>query len=681
MRTTFTFLKVFMAAGFLLSGAGLALSQTVTLPDTVTVPCVGDSTNVVPSVSGGTTPYSYSWSNGSTNDTLLDVPAGTYTLTVTDNNSNTATGSVVVINPAPIVSSASVVQDLVCDYDTSTVVAVGSGGTPIEGYLVDTSGTFNPDTTQVGTPVTLSDDQASGFLPIGFDFVFFDNTYSQFQIVSNGFITFANSTASGCCSGQNIPNVNTPNDVVALAWDDLYPPGNGSITYYTTGTAPFRRLVVNYINIPFCCGSTPAISAQAILFETTNCIEIHTAFVNSASPATQGIENASGTEAYVYPGRNSSSWSATADFVSFCPVDTSGLLYNWSNGMAGAQLYGLEPGTYTVTVSDLNGCFNTHEVTVSQPVSHLQTNVVATDVTCFAANDGTIDPGIFGGVQNYLYAWSNNETSATLSNLGPGSYSVSVEDQVGCTIEVHDIVIWEPALLQSVVNNIQNVLCPGDSTGSASAVAIGGVQPYTYSWLPAGFGGQMATGLTDGTYNLVVTDANGCQSYTTLTVLAQSTTPSIDLGPDIFDPTGGTATLDAGNHTSYLWSNASTGSTLAVTQTGTYWVQVSNSDGCTNSDTVYVEIWPTGIVTVDGAAMGLRVYPNPAQDFLQFEMDADITSVSLNVVDVRGSIVLSTQLQNDGVVTLDVSRLPAGVYNMNISNGDVVSNHRLTIAR
>ena len=76
-----------------------------------------------------------------------------------------------------------------------------------------------------GTAVSLGDDQVSGALPLGFNFDFYGNNYSQFYISSNGFITFSPSFNSGCCSGQFIPNAANPNNLIAAVWTDLYPPG------------------------------------------------------------------------------------------------------------------------------------------------------------------------------------------------------------------------------------------------------------------------------------------------------------------------------------------------------------------------------------------------------------------------------------------------------------------------
>jgi len=162
----------------------------------------------------------------------------------------------------------------------------------------------------VGTSVALGDDQESGLLPIGFTFSLYCVNYTDFYISSNGFIEFGGLGGSGCCGGQVLPNTTTPNSLIAGGWDDLYPPGAGSINYFTTGVSPNRRLVVNWTGVPFCCGTTPAVSFQIVLFETTNQIEIHAAYYNGISPGTIGVENQAGTLATTPPGRNSGTWTS-----------------------------------------------------------------------------------------------------------------------------------------------------------------------------------------------------------------------------------------------------------------------------------------------------------------------------------------------------------------------------------
>jgi len=158
------------------------------------------------------------------------------------------------------------------------------------------------DISQSGTFVNLSDDSVSQAIPIGFPFNFYGINYTNVYISSNGFLTFQGGQSSGCCSGQPIPSTSSPNAIIAGFWTDLYPPGNGSVRYQMLGTAPYRRLIVQFTDIPFCCNSTAATTHQYKLFEDAlDTIEIHYALASSSGGTTTvGIENESGTQGVEY---------------------------------------------------------------------------------------------------------------------------------------------------------------------------------------------------------------------------------------------------------------------------------------------------------------------------------------------------------------------------------------------
>lgn len=166
-----------------------------------------------------------------------------------------------------------------------------------------------------GTSIYLGDDLSSAMLPIGFTFSFYCVDYTQFHIADNGYIGFnAPSAFSGCCSGQCLPNATDPNNLIAAAWEDWYNVSGGTIEYFTTGVAPNRRLVVNWLNIPHYpggAGNFPG-TFQIVCYETTNIIEVFiTNMPTDGGIHTVGVENATGTVATVAPARSCSSWSAT----------------------------------------------------------------------------------------------------------------------------------------------------------------------------------------------------------------------------------------------------------------------------------------------------------------------------------------------------------------------------------
>ena len=143
-------------------------------------------------------------------------------------------------------------------------------------------------------------------LPIGFSFSFYGTSYSTFWISSNGFVSFTKpiTTNAGCCHGQPLPLFDRVNNMVAVAWTDLFP-RNGQMSFEVRGDAPRRRLIVNYDRVPVVSEGTRTITAQLILFEGTNVIELHTTSKPSMTfrAVTQGAENAPATEAAFVEGR------------------------------------------------------------------------------------------------------------------------------------------------------------------------------------------------------------------------------------------------------------------------------------------------------------------------------------------------------------------------------------------
>ncbi|GBL36281.1 hypothetical protein EMGBS15_18760 [Filimonas sp.] len=186
---------------------------------------------------------------------------------------------------------------------------------PTSGATIEAGGTAIP---------TLNDDQVSGAIPIGFTFRFYGNSYTQLYISSNGFISFDPAAGNGCCDGQLIPDASSPNNLIAGFWEDLYPPGGGTITYQTIGSAPNRRMLVTFTNINHCCsGSNNPVTFQIKLYETTGIIAIHTGSCPSDGGVhTQGIENADGTSAITASGRNQANFSPSNDVVTFTPTTT-----------------------------------------------------------------------------------------------------------------------------------------------------------------------------------------------------------------------------------------------------------------------------------------------------------------------------------------------------------------------
>ena len=407
--------------------------------------------------------------------TCAEVGANTVTLTVTDlyGNTSTCTATVTVEdNVAPTVDCSDITVEL---DGTGNITIIPDDLFPIStgAYIVDQTGTFAPLPSPIaGTPVSLTDDDVSGALPIGFNFDFYGNTYSNFYISSNGFLTFNAGSPNGCCSGQNLPNATAPNNLIAFAWEDL-DPGNGGqpaenlVQYTTIGTAPNRVLVAEYFNVDHWSNGSN-MTAQVHLYETSNIIEVHTANMPSDGGLhTQGIENFDGTNAVVVPGRNSNgSWSLTNDYVAFIPTGAFGVqdacgIATTTIDVSTFDCTNVGPNTVVVTATDVNGnsASCTSIVTV---VDNVAPTAICQDITVqldAAGNATIIDTDIDGGSTDAcgVASITASQTTFSCSDLGVVPVTLTVIDVNGnsatCVANV------------TVEDNVAPIItCPADIT-------------------------------------------------------------------------------------------------------------------------------------------------------------------------------------------------------------------------
>jgi N-acetylneuraminic acid mutarotase len=193
------------------------------------------------------------------------------------------------------------------------------GTSSVSSLAAGTSIPFSPEPGPFANSISPCDDCLFPGLPIGFSFTFFGNTYTTFNLSTNGFIAFGAAGTSGCCSGQVIPAADQFNNLIAAAWTDLYPPGGGQISYETRGRSPGRYLVVSYENLPWYDEyyGPNRVTTQIILYEGSNAIEIHTPYQSSGHIYTQGVEDAAGTNAAFLPGRVAANYGLINDAVRF----------------------------------------------------------------------------------------------------------------------------------------------------------------------------------------------------------------------------------------------------------------------------------------------------------------------------------------------------------------------------
>ena len=267
--------------------------------------------------------------------------------------------------------------------------------------------------------------------------------------------------------------------------------------------------------------------------------------------------------------------------------------YEWSVPNGGSdpwKLEGVGAGTYSVTVTDSDGCsvVATEEVELSPEGIWIMVNIEQ-NISCFGGSDAVVHAGAMTGEAPYTYEWSNGETGEDAFNVSAGNICVTVTDSNGCS-GVECIDVDEPDGMDIEISS--NDAACGSSNGSASVEVTGGASPYEYIWSNGGTSNEIDN-ISGGTYSVIVTDANDCTLVQSVDVgdsnaLSISVTSTAALCGD----DNGTATADAsggsGNY-SYDWGFA-TGSTISNLSGGTYIVTVTdNVSACTGTASIEVE--------------------------------------------------------------------------------------------
>ncbi|MDH3708569.1 MAG: T9SS type A sorting domain-containing protein [Cyclobacteriaceae bacterium] len=254
--------------------------------------------------------------------------------------------------------------------------------------------------------------------------------------------------------------------------------------------------------------------------------------------------------------------------------------YLWSNGGSSPGNSNLNAGTYTLTVTDADDNSVTETVDVTQPTEIVLSGSVQ-DATCNVA-DGSIDLSVSGGAGSYAYSWSNGATTASLSNVATGDYTVTVTDGNGCTkSETYNIGSGADFTFQV---SIQNADC-GSSNGSISLTVVG-TGPYTYSWSNGATTSDIS-GLEAGTYAVVITDASGCDKSASFNVDAIPGVIDLDVVSDVSNVTcngndGSIALTVSGGVApySYDWSHGATTASTTGLIPGNYSVTITDANGC-----------------------------------------------------------------------------------------------------
>lgn len=301
-------------------------------------------------------------------------------------------------------------------------------------------------------------------------------------------------------------------------------------------------------------------------------------------------------------------------FVQITPTDgTPGLDYflYWTNGSAMADtgvlfnVADLCAGNTTFTVSQDGICFFTDSIEILAPDPVDINLVAAIDVTCFGDDDGSLEVTATGGTPGYTYNWQGGASSALNTNLSIGEYVVTVTDINGC-IAIDSFVVNEPAELIATIDSLAtiNITC-GNNADGVITVSVTGGNPggYAFQWNPAVSTSIQAGNLTAGNYQVTVTDPKGCSDTASYTLTAPP--PVVVTWPDVAPPLcfGDETVLliddvqgGSGNYTFTINSGQSFNLGDPVTiPAGIYFVTVSDDSGCF-ADTMYTIMEPNPVL-------------------------------------------------------------------------------------
>jgi hypothetical protein len=348
--------------------------------------------------------------------------------------------------------------------------------------------------------------------------------------------------------------------------------------------------------------------------------------------------------------------------------------FAWSNSATTQDISNLAAGTYSVIITDDNGCTQTASATVTQPNAMAATTTV-TDVLCNNGTTGDVTLAVNGGVSPYTFAWSNSATTQNISGVGAGTYSVMITDDNGCT-QTASATVTQPNAI-AATSTITDVLCNNGTNGDVTLAVNGGVSPYTFAWSNSATT-QDISNLAAGTYSVIITDDNGCTQTVSATVTEPSAVSSTLSSTDASCGTcaDGSADLTVNGGTApytYAWSNSATTEDLANVLPATYTVVITDDNGCQYTDTVTVN-FSTGIPFVN-AADHVNVYPNPSTGeniLIQLTHTQPEMPALLTVYDDTGNTVYTEALSGGNAGGLYRISLPvdAGVYTFSIVQND-----------
>ncbi|MBK8699751.1 MAG: SprB repeat-containing protein [Saprospiraceae bacterium] len=531
--------------------------------------CAGEEDgSITVDATGGTPGYTYEWSDGQTTAIATGLAAGMYTVTVTDNNGCTTTISATLTNnPLPTFATGEPFDLEAC----ATVQNGLQGSFDLTDAIVSTLGTITYHVSQ--------SDATDGIGAIGNTTTYTGNDGQEVWVrVVDG---------NGCFAVGNLILTVNPLPVASIAGDLEICNGESTTLTASGGTG-----------YAWSSGDNTAVTTVSPVVTTAYTVTVTDANGCQSTATVTVVVNQlpvatiAATDMVICLGENT---TLTA---------SGGSTYAWSTleNTASITVSPVVNTTYTVTVTDIEGCQSSASKLISISPAMTWDVAEATDASCYGGNDGSVSATVLGGTAPVTFAWEDGDGNPVgTTNLEAGTYHVTATDNEGCSIDTL-LVVGQPTQIEIFNLLLTNVICNGDTTGSAFATIIGGTPSmntgYTVTIQGSGapqvqndFGFYFANLPADG-YEVTVEDSLGCTITAVFTITEP--TPLVVTGTtDDALCAGGLGTITAfasGGTTGYLFfidfPNDPQASPVFNAVAGTYNLVVEDSHSC--RDTVEV---------------------------------------------------------------------------------------------
>ena len=662
-----------------------------------------DNGSIDITVAGGTANYTYAWtktgdnSYSATSQDLSSLSPGTYNVTITDANNCTLTKSFIITEPDQLVSSGTISNfngfGISCNgADDGSIDLSVSGGTANYSYSW-----FTND----GSGLSINSQDQSGLGP---------GTYGVTVTDANGCtslpLSFTITEPSQLSISSSIPKTNGFSISCFGANDgaiDITPSGGSSNYTYNWSTSNGSGLVQGQQDQS---GLGPGLYTLTLV-DSNNCSVTQTFTLTQPDDITLSgnLSNYNGFQ-ISKKGASDGTIDLSVSGGNLLSGQTYTYLWTTSNGSglnsSSQDQTGLTAGTYTVKVTDSNGCFETQVFVLNEPeeldFSFNKSNFNGFGISCFGANDGSIDITPSGGSGSYTYNWTTsngsglNQGQQNQTGLAPGTYNLVITDSNGNTT-TGSFLITEPSevSLSSSLSNYNNfqVSCYSGTDGSINITPAGGTGLYTYNWSTSNGSGlvqgqQDQSGLSAGNYSVTVTDSNGCSivsnfSLTSPTQIILSSSLSNYNGFNItcngeddgsIDISVSGGSLLSGANYSYSWTtsdgsglNPNSEDQIGLTA-GTYTVTVTDSNSCILIESITLnESEPINITETISDYNGFQISQNGAND----------GSISLDVSGGTNNYTYSWTKTGDSSFTStnkDLNNLSIGIYTVVVTDSN-----------